>query len=240
MVKDFMLQQATMKFELNAYNRNVTDELLIEDLMLVAKKLKKNSITGEEYNLNGKYSSTTYKRRFGSWFTALEKAGLEESRTPANIPQKDLFKNIEDVWIQLGRQPLYGEIKQPLSKYSASTYEKRFGTWRKALESFVEYINSEQEEEKSIVEESKSDSIIEKEIVYKHKTKRDISERLKVQVLMRDGNKCRLCGITVTGDNIHFDHIKPWSKGGETVFENIQVLCAQHNLAKGNFELEEK
>jgi len=74
------------------------------------------------------------------------------------------------------------------------------------------------------------------EILYKHKTKRNPSERLKVQVLMRDGNKCRLCGITVTGDNIHFDHIFPWSKGGETVLENIQVLCETHNLAKGNLE----
>jgi len=74
------------------------------------------------------------------------------------------------------------------------------------------------------------------EIIFKHKTKRLPSERLKVQVLMRDGNKCRLCGITVTGENIHFHHILAWSKGGETVLENLQVLCAVHNLAKGNIE----
>ena len=63
-----------------------------------------------------------------------------------------------------------------------------------------------------------------------------ISSRLKVQVLMRDSNKCKLCGTTVTGENIDFDHIKPWSKGGETVLENVQVLCASHNLAKGDLE----
>jgi len=74
------------------------------------------------------------------------------------------------------------------------------------------------------------------ETIYKHKTKRLPSERLKVQVLMRDGNKCRLCGITLTGDNIHFDHVNPWSKGGETVLENLQILCAKHNLAKGDLE----
>jgi hypothetical protein len=75
----------------------------------------------------------------------------------------------------------------------------------------------------------------ETEVPYKPKTKRSISDRLKVKVLIRDGNKCKLCGITVIGENIHFDHIKPWSKGGETIFENIQVLCAKHNLAKGNY-----
>jgi 5-methylcytosine-specific restriction endonuclease McrA len=57
---------------------------------------------------------------------------------------------------------------------------------------------------------------------------------------MRDGNKCRLCGIIVTGNNIHFDHIQPWSKGGETTLENLQVLCDTHNLAKGDLEYDEK
>lgn len=33
---------------------------------------------------------------------------------------------------------------------------------------------------------------------------------------------------------MHPDHIKPWSKGGKTVEENCQMLCARHNEAKGN------
>lgn len=79
-------------------------------------------------------------------------------------------------------------------------------------------------------------TILESEQVFKHKTKRLPSERLKVQVLIRDGNKCRLCGITLEGDNIHFDHIFPWSKGGETILENLQILCIKHNIVKGNLE----
>jgi 5-methylcytosine-specific restriction endonuclease McrA len=104
-----------------------------------------------------------------------------------------------------------------------------------ALEKFVDYINSTNPTEQSVYEIE--EKVIEKlETIYKHKTKRLPSERLNVQVLMRDGNKCKLCGITLTGDNIHFDHIKPWSKGGETVLENLQILCVKHNLAKGNLE----
>ena len=34
--------------------------------------------------------------------------------------------------------------------------------------------------------------------------------------------------------NIHFDHVIPWSKGGETTLENLQVLCLACNEAKGN------
>lgn len=33
---------------------------------------------------------------------------------------------------------------------------------------------------------------------------------------------------------MHADHIKPWSRGGNTVEESCQMLCARHNESKGN------
>ncbi|MGE4613767.1 MAG: HNH endonuclease signature motif containing protein, partial [Planctomycetota bacterium] len=33
---------------------------------------------------------------------------------------------------------------------------------------------------------------------------------------------------------IHVDHIVPLSKGGETTLDNLQVLCIDCNLGKGN------
>ena len=76
--------------------------------------------------------------------------------------------------------------------------------------------------------------------VYKHRTKRHISDRLKVKVLMRDVKagliKCALCGIPLTGANIHYDHKIAWANGGETELDNIQILCEPHNLAKGNID----
>jgi Homing endonuclease associated repeat/HNH endonuclease len=229
-----------MKYELNTYHRNTPDQELLDDLKKVANQIGMDKVTRDQYDHKGKFHSGTLVRRFGDWNKALEKAGLKLT-FKRNLSERELFENIEDVWIKLGRQPLYREIKIPLSKYSNGPYEKRFGTWRKALEAFIEYINSSKEEVQETEEneqgEKTSDTV---EIAYKHKTKRNISERLKVQVLMRDGNKCKLCGITVTGEDIHFDHIKPWSKGGETVLDNIQVLCAKHNLAKGDLEYNEK
>ena len=228
-----------MKFELDNYARNVSDDLLIEDLVSVAKKLNKNSITHDEYNQEGKYSSSTYLRRFGSWFNALEKAGLQKTRTPANIPEEDLFRNIEEVWTKLGRQPRYQEIKTPLSKYSAGTYENRFGTWRKALEKFVSYINADKNEEEisngSPEESISTDSVSGK--TFKHKTKREISDRLRFRILMRDGFTCKKCGrspMKEMGVELHVDHITPWSKGGETVPENLEAKCSRCNLGKGN------
>ena len=30
------------------------------------------------------------------------------------------------------------------------------------------------------------------------------------------------------------DHIIPWSKGGKTEYDNLQMLCKPHNESKGN------
>lgn len=50
-------------------------------------------------------------------------------------------------------------------------------------------------------------------------------------VWKRDGGKCVQCGAT---EHLHFDHKLPFSRGGTSLLaENIQLLCARHNLAKG-------
>jgi hypothetical protein len=53
---------------------------------------------------------------------------------------------------------------------------------------------------------------------------------VKLEVWKRDRGRCVTCGST---DNLHFDHVIPYSRGGSSlVAENIQLLCARHNLAK--------
>lgn len=57
-----------------------------------------------------------------------------------------------------------------------------------------------------------------------------IPKEVKLEVWKRDKGKCIKCG---SKDNLHFDHIIPYSKGGSSlVAENIQLLCARHNIAK--------
>ena len=137
-----------MKFELEPLRRNVPDVDLIQDVKDVAIKTGRNTVTIAEYEKLGKYHPSTLQRRFRSWFYVLNKAGLQASRSELNIPEEDLFANIKDAWIFLGRQPKYDEIKKPLSKYSAGTYENRFGSWHKALEAFIAYIDIEKAEGK--------------------------------------------------------------------------------------------
>jgi len=59
---------------------------------------------------------------------------------------------------------------------------------------------------------------------------RMIPTSVKLEVWKRDKGRCVKCGNT---DNLHFDHILPFSKGGTSLkAENIQLLCARHNLQK--------
>lgn len=59
---------------------------------------------------------------------------------------------------------------------------------------------------------------------------RMIPSAVKLEVWKRDRGQCVRCGAT---DELHFDHIIPYSKGGTSIkSENIQLLCARHNLMK--------
>ena len=87
-----------MKFELEEYHRNTPDKEFLEDLKTVAKKIGKNSVTRFEYDDKGRFHSGTLVRRFGTWYSALEKAGLDKTRTPMNLPAEELFHNLEEIW----------------------------------------------------------------------------------------------------------------------------------------------
>lgn len=62
--------------------------------------------------------------------------------------------------------------------------------------------------------------------------RRIIPTPVKLAVWNRDNGKCVECGAT---DDLHFDHVIPYSKGGASlVAENVQLLCARHNLQKSD------
>lgn len=57
-----------------------------------------------------------------------------------------------------------------------------------------------------------------------------IPAAVKLEVWKRDRGRCVLCG---SAENLHFDHIIPFSLGGSSLLaKNIQLLCAKHNLQK--------
>jgi hypothetical protein len=62
--------------------------------------------------------------------------------------------------------------------------------------------------------------------------RRLIPTHVKLEVWKRDHGQCVRCGAT---DELHFDHIIPFSKGGTSLTaDNVQLLCARHNLEKSD------
>ncbi len=224
-----------MKFELEKSHRNITDEELLADVRRVAGELKQDFLTTRQYDESGEFDSSTIKRRFGCWLKGTDKSSLKRARLQQNafLTEEELFKNLEEAWSRLGRQPRIPEMFPPVSKYCAEVYKRRFGTWMKALEKFVEYINKE---EKTSSKEAIKNLEVEETT---HKTSRTLNWRLRFIVMRRDNFKCRNCGGSPATDPsivLHVDHVKPWASGGETVLENLQTLCSVCNVGKSNLE----
>lgn len=220
-----------MKFDLKIVTKNNSDEELIKDVIYVANLYNQKTVTMEQYNEFGKFHSTTLTRRFESWSKVLLKASLLPSRSKINISNEELFNNLYNVWLKLGRQPCYKEFKKPLSLFSAGTYENRFGSWNKALEKFIEYVNQLEKPSEQVI--NSEQQIIEdiKFKIKKHKTKRDPTWRLRFLVLKRDNFTCVMCGHSPIKNpeiELHVDHIKPWSKGEKQNLKICKyfVLCA--------------
>jgi len=214
-----------MKFKLEPHHRDTPDDELIGDLARVGAELGVSRVTIDQYNAHGRFHATTLTRRFGSWFKALEMAGLEKTRN-LGITNEELFENLAGVWLRLGRQPRYDDIEGKESRYSAGTYANRFGSWRKSLEAFVAWANEE---------DSLPDAPSGTRAEGVKRSPRSANWKQRAQVLMRDGATCRLCGARPEhGVRLHVDHLTPWSDGGETVLENLQILCEQCNIGKSN------
>jgi 5-methylcytosine-specific restriction endonuclease McrA len=221
----------------------ISDDVLFEDMRRVAKIMERNYITETEYDKHGKYNRGERTKKYGGWNGILIAAGLEQTpfRTGPKraYSQEELFKEMERVWIKLGRQPTVNDFRSSgISKINAKPYQNRFGNWRNALEAFITYINSVEETEKFQNDQTK-DIVTTNE---GHKTKRDINLHLRYKVMYRDHFKCCKCGKSPATDPsviLHVDHIFPWAKGGETIMENLQTLCSKCNLGKSDMVLED-
>lgn len=57
-----------------------------------------------------------------------------------------------------------------------------------------------------------------------------IPRAVRLAVWERDGGRCVACGSRF---DIQYDHVIPVAAGGATSVENLQILCAECNRAKG-------
>jgi len=206
----------------------VTDDELLADLKRVAEELGSSTVPQKTYGKHGTYDYSTVIRRFDSWNAALRTAGLSISNE-ISISDERLFENLLVLWQHYGRQPRRAELAKVPSSVSQSPYNRRFDSWTAALQAFVDYANAAELDSGESMSNTSTQS--------RRTTGRDPSLRLRWQVLQRDRFTCCACGASpaiTLGVDLHVDHVQAWSKGGETILENLQTLCAECNLGKSN------
>jgi hypothetical protein len=218
-----------MKYELAEYHNNTPEEELLKDLRRVARKLKRKCFSIKEYAALGKYDFSTYFYRFGSWSGPMRKAGLQSYPLFRRITDELLFENIKHVWDSLGKQPTQKQMKSPLSKHVLTTYLNRFGTWRKALKAFVQYINTPRAKRKSKANAPEYVAPERIGMARRRANKKTIHARMRYLTITRDKRRCQRCGKAPTLSNritLDVEHITPFNEGGKTVLENLRTICS--------------
>ena len=135
-----------------------------------------------------------------------------------------------------------GRCSPPPSIIQGKTYVTRWGTWRKTLEAFVDWANSD-DRAKEPGEPNSNTRVPEepaKEVVRTESDCREVRPGLRFKVFMRDRFRCLACGrspATHLNIELHADHILAVANRGKTVIENLQTLCQECNLGKGRIVL---
>ncbi len=222
------------------FSRPGTDasvEDVIADLQRIAKLVSPRPMTFADLRRHGRAATDRSVRRHFRYFPkALEAAGLEGAAHGRRWTEDDYHDNLLEVWTHYGRAPSKGEIDRPPSKITASAYARKFGTWVRAKQAFVDRVNADvdaAQQETFAVPRTRSTSSVAKP---QPEDLRPIPVGLRYQVLRRDNFKCVLCGRSPATDPaivLHVDHILAFSRGGKTRLDNLRSTCQDCNLGKG-------
>ncbi len=176
-------------------------------------------------------TSDTVVRYFGSWGTALKEIGVRAERG-LKIDIKKMVDVFKECWKELDNIPSRKQLELYLSQHNYpfrwKSYINIFGSIGKLAQLIVE-----------VQEGTKEEKELYKRQISRKTIREPISARLRYQVLKRDGEKCKKCGISPKHTAtvvLHVDHIIPVTKGGKTDIDNLQTLCEKCNLGKSSLD----
>ena len=215
--------------------KSLDKEQLIQVLKLLASEKGLSSLTRSEFSKQTGIGQKAILARFESWREALSMAGLEPVALGRSYNDIECYENILFLWTHYGRQPKYGELKQPPSEVGPKAYIGRWGSWRKALRAFIDFAGNTSDESESPTTDNYELDLLVPGAETQSRT-RHIPLKIRYNILKRDHFKCLACGrspSTTAGLELHLDHIEPWSKGGSNEPDNLRTLCSGCNLGKG-------
>jgi len=199
-------------------------ETIIRELQRLAEALGKTTLSKRDIDSDGRVSSSTVIKRFGS----LRKALQESELTPRRFmkPTEDeLSEILIELWTltleRFGRSPYRRELATFGFPVSSDTYARRFGSWKKALIAAAASVSSENI--RSVPADAPTQTP-------KSEPRKALSIRKRFLVMKRDRYRCCMCGQS--GVELEVDHVLPAAKYGSDALDNLQTLCFRCNRGK--------
>lgn len=230
----------------------ILKEKIIEELVRVAQIYNYFDFSYREFDKHANISANTTRAEFGKWSKAkgslkdyLKSKGLrlETRKFRQKFTEKDIFDEMERIWRKYGHRPSAREWDASDAKISSTTFKERFNGWSAACLKFIEFkmgkpilVNDEMPKPIPVTKSKLLNTIVRPD---EEKDSRIIPMGVRLKVLDRDSFRCVFCGrspATEVGVQLHMDHIIPYSKCGKSTVDNLQTLCLECNLGKGNKE----
>lgn len=195
------------------------------------------------YKLGERYMSGTpirqdYLETVLSWIASAEGKTIEEYMAEHQhdthaTPLKQYYKSVID-WVELTFPKYRAKLMKGLewgllyNEYGKNVYDPN------ALEAAIAELLKDDDvtKQKGVYEYLLSGKTIEKALSI-----RQFSDNERLTMYERQGGVCPMCTYERKNkiwqiEEMHADHIVPWSRGGHTTLENGQMLCREHNLQK--------
>ena len=214
---------------------NATDPLILDAARLIVQKQQGST------SLIQRTFSIGYNRS-GRIIDQLEEFGIIGPFL-GDTARKVHFRNISDLDAYLNTHPLlisktelfYEKYKDVIELRRAEYLKNQLIENDRLEKEAIKQQLIEKERKKRLHKEALAE-LIEAGEIFNHFTNREgkrefIPQDVMDKVWNRDGGKCAKCG---SQENLEFDHIIPFSKGGATTYRNMQLLCKKCNIEKTN------
>ncbi|MBL0039479.1 MAG: hypothetical protein IPP28_00165 [Xanthomonadales bacterium] len=109
------LERAGLSERIDSSNIGTSADEVLKAISDAARDLNRDVLTLDEFEAHTGISGAPVRRHFGSWEKALKAAGLSQSLLGRRYTDEECFENILALWTHYGRQPIFGELKQPPS-----------------------------------------------------------------------------------------------------------------------------
>jgi 5-methylcytosine-specific restriction endonuclease McrA len=123
------------------------------------------------------------------------------------------------------------EIVRKIQSIHLEREDKRFQQEKKSIKQELLEIERKKTLRNEAYKELVSQGLISNQSIDREGRRELIPQDVMDSVWNRDGGRCTKCG---SQENLEFDHIIPFSKGGANTYRNLQILCKKCNVEKSN------